>query len=65
MAELGSAFLCNEMQIPCRLEHHASYLQSWISLLKGDKKAFFKAASLAQKATELLLSNATPVSQAA
>jgi antirestriction protein ArdC len=37
------------------LEHHASYLNSWLAKLKQDDKAFFKAVSQAQKAADYLL----------
>ncbi|ANY85418.1 hypothetical protein BB934_45195 (plasmid) [Microvirga ossetica] len=51
VAELGAAFLCAELGIAGRLQH-AEYIGSWISLLKGDKRAFFRAASEAQKAVD-------------
>jgi hypothetical protein len=37
------------------LENHASYINNWLSALKDDKKYFFKAASLANKASEFLM----------
>ncbi|MEM9008022.1 MAG: zincin-like metallopeptidase domain-containing protein [Cyanobacteria bacterium P01_F01_bin.86] len=58
VAELGAAFVCNELGTTPALEHHASYLEGWISIIKSDHKAFFKAISLAQKAATLLLENA-------
>jgi antirestriction protein ArdC len=54
IAEIGSTSLGEELGINPDLKNHASYLNSWIKILKGDKKAFFKAASLAQKASEFL-----------
>ncbi|NJL98417.1 MAG: DUF1738 domain-containing protein [Synechococcaceae cyanobacterium SM2_3_2] len=54
IAELGSAFLCNDIGIQPQLEHHASYLDGWLSLLKGDSKAFLKAATAASRATTFL-----------
>ncbi|NJL99971.1 MAG: DUF1738 domain-containing protein [Synechococcaceae cyanobacterium SM2_3_2] len=54
IAELGSAFLCNDIGIQPQLEHHASYLDGWLSLLKGDAKAFLKAATAASRATTFL-----------
>ena len=51
IAELGSAFLCAELGIVKRtLENHASYLNSWIRVLKSDKKAIWTAAAQAAKA---------------
>jgi antirestriction protein ArdC len=53
IAELGSAFLCADLGIVPELEprpDHASYLQSWLTLLAGDKRAIFSAAAHAQRA---------------
>lgn len=58
VAELGAAFVCNELNIVPQMEHHASYLDSWISLLKDDNRAFFKASALAREAASMLLDNA-------
>ena len=62
IAELGSAFVSNELMLnwDTELEHHASYLDSWMSILKNDNRAFFKAASAAQKAADFLLNNYSP-----
>lgn len=55
VAELGSAFLCADLAItPEVREDHASYLASWLEVLKGDKRAIFTAASLASKAVDFL-----------
>lgn len=57
VAEIASAFLCVELGLtPDMREDHASYIQSWLSVLKNDKKAIFTAASHAQKAADFLLS---------
>jgi antirestriction protein ArdC len=53
VAELTSAFLCAEFSIDGELRH-AGYIQNWIELLKDDAKAFFTAASAAQKAADYL-----------
>jgi antirestriction protein ArdC len=55
VAELGAAFISNQLEITSQVENHASYLDSWLHLLKGDKKAFFKAVQKAQKATQFLM----------
>jgi antirestriction protein ArdC len=55
VAELTSAFLCAEFDIDGRLQH-ADYIGNWIALLKDDAKAFFTAASAAQKAADYLRS---------
>jgi antirestriction protein ArdC len=54
VAELGAAYLCAHLGIVGRLQH-AEYIASWISVLKGDKKAIFQAASAAQKAVDYTL----------
>jgi antirestriction protein ArdC len=55
VAELGSAFLCADLGItpePC--PDHASYLESWLQVLKNDKRAIFTAAAHAERATAFL-----------
>ena len=57
MAELGSCFLCADLGIAPKLEprpDHASYLQSWLSILANDKRAIFQAAAHAQRAVSFL-----------
>jgi len=55
VAELGSAFLCCDLELtPVVREDHASYVASWLEVLKGDKRAIFQAASHAQKAVDYL-----------
>lgn len=49
VAELGAAFLCAALGIePEPREDHASYLKSWLDVLKNDKRAIFRAATMAQ-----------------
>jgi antirestriction protein ArdC len=57
VAELTAAFLCAEFSIDGELRH-AGYIGNWIELLKDDAKAFFTAASAAQKAADYLRSRA-------
>ncbi|MFA7416580.1 MAG: zincin-like metallopeptidase domain-containing protein [Rhizobium sp.] len=57
IAELGSCFLCADLGIAPELEprpDHASYLQSWLSVLAEDKRAIFRAAAHAQRAVAYL-----------
>jgi antirestriction protein ArdC len=55
VAELGSAFLCADLAITPELrDDHASYIASWLQVLKNDKRAIFSAASLASKAADYL-----------
>lgn len=53
VAELTAAFLCAEFSIDGELRH-AGYIQNWIELLKDDPRAFFTAASAAQKAADYM-----------
>ena len=56
IAEVGAAFMCAAAGIsPPTIEQSASYLQSWISVLKGDKRLVVSAAGAAQKAADLML----------
>jgi antirestriction protein ArdC len=51
VAEMGAAFLCAHCGIDGELQH-ASYIDSWIKVLKSDKRAIVNAASQAQKAAD-------------
>lgn len=53
VAELTSAYLCAEMGIDGDIRH-AGYIDSWLKLLRKDKRAIFTAASAAQKAADFL-----------
>jgi antirestriction protein ArdC len=53
VAELCAAFLCAEWSLDGDLRH-AGYIQSWIELLRDDKRAFFTACSKAQSAADYL-----------
>ena len=55
VAELGSSFLCAHAGLSYTTQH-AAYIESWLSALKGDKTAIFKAAARAREASEFLLS---------
>ena len=55
VAELGSVFSCESLGIEYKIEHHASYLKSWLKALKDDPRYIVKAARLAEKASEYLL----------
>ncbi|NJM99198.1 MAG: DUF1738 domain-containing protein [Phormidesmis sp. RL_2_1] len=58
IANMSAAFVCSVLGIKPDLEHHASYLASWMRLITDDKQAFFRAYRLAQAAADLLLENA-------
>lgn len=55
VAELGAAFLCADLAItPEPRADHASYIASWLDVLKNDKRAIFTAAAHAQRAADYL-----------
>ena len=55
VAELGAAFLCADLDLtPEVREDHAAYIQSWLEVLKDDKRAVFTAAAHAQRAADFL-----------
>lgn len=57
VAEIGSAFLCAELGLtPEVREDHAAYIEHWLTVMKGDQRAIFTAASHAQKAADFLQS---------
>jgi antirestriction protein ArdC len=53
VAEMGAAFLCAKTGITAQLQH-ASYIQSWLKVLKNDKRAVLVAAGAAQRATDFV-----------
>jgi antirestriction protein ArdC len=63
VAELGACFLLARLGVPERLdehpeyqmEQHASYLKSWVSRLKNDEQAIWKAAGLASRWTNYVV----------
>ena len=62
VAELGAAFLCAACGVDGAdgrqgIQQHASYIESWLKVLKGDKRAIFTAASKATQAVEWLTAN--------
>ncbi|MEG2497003.1 zincin-like metallopeptidase domain-containing protein, partial [Brevundimonas sp.] len=55
VAELSAAFTCAKLGISDEpRDDHASYLASWLKVLKADKRAIFTAASKAQQACDYL-----------
>ena len=51
VAELGSAFLCADLGIDLsNRTDHASYIDSWLRILRGDRRAIFQAAAMAERA---------------
>ncbi|MFZ5704927.1 MAG: ArdC family protein [Pseudomonadota bacterium] len=59
VAEIGAAFICARLGIAGEhIDNHAAYVEHWLKALKNDKRAIFRAASLAQAAADLALANA-------
>jgi antirestriction protein ArdC len=64
VAELGSAFLSADLDLtPNVRDDHASYIASWIKVLKDDKRAILTAASHAQRAADFLHGLQQPLRQ--
>nr|WP_224199605.1 zincin-like metallopeptidase domain-containing protein [Pacificimonas flava] len=52
----SSAILGAELGLPVtHLDHHASYIASWLKILKSDERAILTAAAKAEEAASLLL----------
>lgn len=57
IAELGAAFICADLgMITTAREENASYIASWLTALKNDKRFIFSAATKAQQAADYLQS---------
>ena len=57
MAELGAAFLCAHLELASEpREENASYIATWLEVLKNDTRFIFKAAAHAQRAADYLAS---------
>ncbi|MCA9834123.1 MAG: DUF1738 domain-containing protein [Thermomicrobiales bacterium] len=55
VAEIGAAFLSADLRItPDIRDDHASYVASWLKVLKDDKRAIFTASGQAQRAATFL-----------
>lgn len=55
IAELGALYLTSHIGATPDFSNSAAYLNSWLSALRNDKKYIFRAATAAQKATDLAL----------
>lgn len=59
IAEISAAFVCAALGMePTEREDHAAYLASWLTVLRGDKRAIFQAATAAQAASDFILATA-------
>jgi antirestriction protein ArdC len=56
IAELGSAYTMATLQLELTpRQDHAAYIESWLRVLRADKRAIFTAASQAQRAADWLV----------
>jgi len=56
VAEMTAAMVGAELGLPvAHLDHHASYVASWLKVLKADNRAVLTAAAKAEEACSLLL----------
>ena len=55
VAEMGSAFLCGVAGIDVVIDNQASYLASWLKVLKETPKMLINSAQRAQKAADYIL----------
>lgn len=57
VAELGSSFMLNHfgLETPDSFQNSAGYLQSWLRVLRNDKRLIVSAAGAAEKAASLIL----------
>jgi antirestriction protein ArdC len=54
-AELASYAIGSMIGLPCDVPNHASYIQSWIDVLKQDRREIFHAAAEAQRIADYIL----------
>lgn len=59
VAEIGAAFVGARLGIVGdHIDNHAAYVAGWLKKLHDDKRAIFRAATMAQAAADLVLANA-------
>jgi antirestriction protein ArdC len=66
IAELTAAFVCAHLGLSSEPRpDHAQYIQSWLRVLKADKRAIFTAASKAQQAADFMIQNSRQLAEVA
>jgi|TARA_Y100000815_G_scaffold141107_1_gene127661 antirestriction protein ArdC len=66
VAELGAAFIGSRLGIVGEhIDNHSAYLAGWLKALRDDKRAIFRAASLAQAAADMVLEQAAAIEEPA
>lgn len=63
IAEVGASMLCGMAGIENTLDNSASYIQSWIRVLKGDSRLVAVAAQQAQKAVNYIVGKTEEVKE--
>lgn len=58
VAEIGACFLGAQIGVAPEFGQSAAYVEGWLTALKEDKRAIFRAASEAQKAADFVLHSA-------
>ena len=55
VVEISAAYMCAHLEVACvPRPDHAQYIAHWLTVLKGDNKAIFTAASLASRIVDYL-----------
>ncbi len=66
VAEISAAMMGAQLGFqPAHIEDSASYVQSWLTVLRDDKRAIVKAAAAAQRSADYLMSKSGEVVEAA
>jgi antirestriction protein ArdC len=65
VAEIGACFLGAQIGVAPKFGQSAAYVEDWLTALKEDKRAIFRAASEAQKAADFVLEAAGRSKEAA
>jgi antirestriction protein ArdC len=55
VAVFSSLIIGTELNLPTDIPNHASYIESWLKILKNDKREIFRAAAAAQKCADYCL----------
>ena len=66
VAEISAAMMGAQLGFqPGHIEDSASYVQSWLTVLRDDKRAIVKAAAAAQRSADYLMSKSGAITEAA
>jgi antirestriction protein ArdC len=66
VAEISSAMMGAQLGFqPGHIEDSAAYIQSWLTVLRDDKRAIVKAAAAAQRSADYLMSKSGEIAEAA